>query len=141
MYAEFLRDHGFLPIPVKTASDALTVAPHANVIVTETLLPGRIDGIEFIARLKRDKRTKAIPVIALTVCAWQTERERAESAGCEAFLAKPCLPDALLREVRRVLASSQSRDVGGTATKEDLPNEPADHRGLAVDSTVLKGLE
>ena len=141
MYAEFLRYHGFLTIPVKTASDALTVAPHADVIVTETLLPGRIDGIEFIARLKRDERTRTIPVIALTVCAWETERERAEEAGCEAFLAKPCLPDALLREVRRVLASSQSRDVGATATKEDLPNEPADHRGLAFDSTVLKGLE
>ena len=96
MYAEFLRYHGFLPIPVRTASDALTVAPHADVIVTETLLPGRIDGIELIARLKRDERTKTIPVIALTVCAWQTERERAEEAGCEAFLAKPCLPDALL---------------------------------------------
>src|SRR5271154_873209 len=107
MYAKFLRRHGFLPIPVKTASDALTVAPHADVIVTETLLPGRIDGIEFIGRLKRDERTKTIPVIALTVCAWQTERERAEKAGCERFLAKPCLPDALLREVRRVLASSQ----------------------------------
>jgi len=52
-YAEFLRCHGFLPVPVKTASQGLTVAPHADVIVTETLLPGRIDGIEFIARLKK----------------------------------------------------------------------------------------
>ena len=138
MYAEFLRDHGFLPIPVKTASDALTVAPHADVIVTETLLPGRMDGIEFIARLKCDERTRTIPVIALTVCAWQSERERAEKAGCEAFLAKPCLPDALLREVRRVLASSQVRDVSGTATKGGLPTEPADHRGLAVASTLLR---
>ena len=101
MYAEFLRYHGFLPIPVKTASDALTVTPHADVFVTEMLLPGRIDGIEFIARLKHDERTRTIPVIALTVCAWQSERERAEKAGCEAFLAKPCLPDALLREVQR----------------------------------------
>jgi CheY-like chemotaxis protein len=138
MYAEFLRYHGFLPIPVKTASDALTVARHADVIVTETLLPGRIDGIEFIARLKRDERTKTIPVIVFTVCAWHAERERAEKAGCEAFLAKPCLPDELLREVRRVLASSQLRDVSGTATRGDLPNESADHRGLARDSTVFK---
>ena len=84
---------------------------------------------------------KTIPVTALTVCAWQTERERAENAGCEAFLAKPCLPDALLREVRRVLASSQLRGVRRTATRRDLPNEPADHPGLAPDSTVLKQLK
>jgi two-component system cell cycle response regulator DivK len=104
LYAEFLRCHGFLPVPVRTASEGLTVAPHADVIVTETLLPGRIDGIEFIARLKAGERTKAIPVVVLTVCAWPAERERAEHAGCDGFLTTPCLPDALLREVHRVLA-------------------------------------
>src|SRR3984893_8965865 len=98
-YAAFLRQHGFLPIPVATASDALSVAPHADVIVTETLLPGRIDGIEFIARLKGGERTRTIPVVVLTVCAWPAERERAEHAGCDAFLSKPCQPDALLRAV------------------------------------------
>jgi two-component system cell cycle response regulator DivK len=136
-YAAFLRHHGFLTIPIATASDALRLAPHADVIVTETLLPGRIDGFEFIARLKRDERTKTIPVIVLTVCAWHAERERAEKAGCDAFLANPCLPDALLREVRHVLAASQLRDVRGTATNGDLPNEPGERRGLA-DSTRLK---
>ena len=117
-YAAFFRQHGFLPIPVATASVALSVAPHADVIVTETLLPGRIDGFEFIARLKRDERTRTIPVIVLTACAWHAERERAEQAGCDAFLAKPCLPDGLLREVRRVLASSPLRDVRRTATNQ-----------------------
>jgi two-component system cell cycle response regulator DivK len=136
-YAAFLRRHGILPIPVSTASVALRVAPHADVIVTETLLPGRMDGFEFIVRLKRDERTKTIPVIVLTVCAWHAERERAEQAGCDAFLENPCRPDALLREVRRVLASSPLRDVRGTATNKDLPNEPAEPRGLA-DSTRLK---
>jgi two-component system cell cycle response regulator DivK len=111
MYAEFLRYHGLQPIPGATVSDALTIAPHADVIVTETLIPGHMDGIEFIARLKRDASTKTIPVIVLTACAWDTERERAEKAGCDVFLAKPCLPDELLRVVRRVLASSRSRDV------------------------------
>jgi len=125
MYAKFLRRHGFLPIPVATASDALSVAPHADVIVTETLLPGRIDGIEFIARLKAGERTRAIPVVVLTVCAWAAERERAEHAGCDVFLAKPCLPDALLREVNRVLAPSHPRDVRDTTTEGNLPNERA----------------
>jgi hypothetical protein len=35
-YAEFLRCHGFLPVPVKTASQGLTVAPHADVRNTPT---------------------------------------------------------------------------------------------------------
>jgi two-component system cell cycle response regulator DivK len=125
LYAAFLRCHGFLPIPVKTASEGLIVAPHADVIVTETLLPGRIDGIEFIARLKSGERTRTIPVIVLTVCAWPAERERAEHAGCDVFLTKPCLPDALLREVHRVLALSGSR-VHDATTKRYLRSERAD---------------
>jgi DNA-binding response OmpR family regulator len=118
MYAKVLRRHGLLPVPIATASVALSVAPRADVIVTETLLPGPIDGIEFIRRLKRGERTKTIPVIVLTGCAWPAERERAENAGCDVFLAKPCLPDALVREVRRVLARRRSRDAGDMATTQ-----------------------
>ncbi|HEV3215470.1 MAG TPA: response regulator [Vicinamibacterales bacterium] len=137
-YAAFLRRDGFLPIPVATAGDALRLAPHADVIVTETLLPGRMDGFEFIARLKGDERTKAIPVIVLTVCAWQAERERAKEAGCDAFLARPCPPDVLVREVRRVLEPSQLRDVHGATTGGDLPNELAERHALAAGSTRSK---
>jgi two-component system cell cycle response regulator DivK len=126
LYAEFLRGHGFLPIPVKTASEALTVAPHADVIVTETLIPGRFDGIEFIARLKGCERTRTIPVVVFTVCAWPAEREHAEHAGCDVFLRKPCPPDALLREVNRVLAPSHPRDVRDATTEGNLPNERVD---------------
>jgi two-component system cell cycle response regulator DivK len=71
--------------------------------VSEMLLHGHIDGLELLARLKGDERTKAIPLIVLTVCAWTTERARAEEAGCDVFLAKPCLPGELLDAVRRVL--------------------------------------
>ena len=102
-YADFLHRHGFLTIPVKTASQGLTAAPHADVIVTETLIPGRVDGIEFITRLKAAEHTKAIPVVVLTVCAWPAERERALHAGCDGFLTRPCPPEALLREINRAL--------------------------------------
>jgi CheY-like chemotaxis protein len=111
MYGEFLGHHAFLAVPVSTARIGLTIAPNADVIVTGLLLPGDMDGIEFMARLKRDQRTKRIPLVVLTACAWKTDRERAEQAGCDAFLPKPCLPDNLLREVRRLLAASKLREV------------------------------
>ena len=37
-----------------------------------------IDGHELIARLRNDERTNQTPIIVLTACAWNTERERAE---------------------------------------------------------------
>jgi two-component system, cell cycle response regulator DivK len=109
MYAECFRHQGWLPVSVSTAGEAWRVAPIADVIIAGILLPGQIDGIELVTQLKADERTKRIPVIVLTTCAWQTERERAEHAGCDEFLAKPCLPDELVRAVRRVLALRRVR--------------------------------
>jgi two-component system cell cycle response regulator DivK len=106
MYAEFLRHAGMTPIVVSNAVPALTVAPDADVIVTGLLLPGSMDGIEFIVRLRSDRCTSGLPIIVLTSSAWDTERDRAHRAGCDVFLSKPCLPDHLVREIRRLLARS-----------------------------------
>ena len=104
MYVEYLRYEGFTPVPVSTATDALRASPRAAVIVTGLLLPGEMDGIEFVTRLKSHDRMKHIPTIVLTACAWDSERERAVAAGCDLFLPKPCLPDVLVRHIRRLLA-------------------------------------
>jgi two-component system, cell cycle response regulator DivK len=107
MYAEFLDHQGMVAICVSSARRAMTVAPIADVIVTGLRLPGEIDGVDLIAWLRRDNRTKRIPIIVLTACAWNTERASAETAGCDVFLSKPCLPDELLRQLRRLVASSK----------------------------------
>jgi len=104
MYAECFRHHGWLPVSVSTADEAWRIAPSVDVIIAGILLPGQMDGIELLAQLKADQRTNRVPVIVLTTCGWQTERERAENAGCDAFLTKPCLPADLVGAVRRVLA-------------------------------------
>jgi CheY-like chemotaxis protein len=123
MYTEFLRYEGFRVIPASTARDGLTAARHVDIIVTGLLLPGDMDGVELLTRLKKDERTKRIPVIVLTACVWKSDRDRAEGAGCDVFLPKPCLPDDLMRTVRRLLASSRLRDVRGLSVKTALPPE------------------
>jgi CheY-like chemotaxis protein len=132
MYAEYFRYQGFLPVPVSTARDGLTVAHKVDVIVTGLLLPGDMDGIEFIARLKTDERTKRIPVVVLTACAWTRDRDRAEQAGCDLYLPKPCLPADLLQNVRRLLAASKLHEVHGVPLRADLPSDVRNrHEGPA----------
>jgi CheY-like chemotaxis protein len=63
----------------------------------------RMDGWEATRRLKADARTQAIPIVALTGHALAGHLESARRAGCQAFVTKPCLPDTLVTEIRRML--------------------------------------
>lgn len=109
MYAEYLSHEGLLPICIANGTDALRIAPRADVIVTGLLLPGGVNGFELIARLRTDVRTKNTRIVVLTASVWTNERERATAAGCDLFLSKPCLPHTLVREIRRMLASPNAR--------------------------------
>src|SRR5437868_4834332 len=91
MYAEFLRHHGVEPLCAVATAEALELAPTADIIATELMLPTVTEGVEFIQRLRADERTKHVPIIVVTSWAWQTERLRAQDAGCDVFLTKPCL--------------------------------------------------
>jgi chemosensory pili system protein ChpA (sensor histidine kinase/response regulator) len=126
MYEEFLRHQGFAPIAVTNGTDALFAAPQADVVVTGILLTGTIDGIELISRLRAEERTRHVPIVVLTSCVWPPEPERARRAGCDVFLPKPCLPEELLHEVRRVLRPSKLRRGRAAGPKAPGPDEPHD---------------
>ena len=57
-------------------------------VLMDMQLPG-IDGVEALGRLRRDERTGAIPVLALTAQAMQGDRERFLAAGFDGYLSKP----------------------------------------------------
>ena len=109
MYAEYLSHRGLTPLCVQEADAALRLARRADVIVTGLLLPGPIDGYALIGRLRQSTGTRNIPIVVLTGCAWTSEEARARSAGCDVFLSKPCFPDMLLREIRRMLTARTPR--------------------------------
>jgi CheY-like chemotaxis protein len=130
MYEAFLRYRRFRPVVVSIAVDALRVASRADVIVTGILLPGSMDGIELVRRLKADHRTRRIPTIVLTVCVWPHDQARAWAAGCDAFLAKPCLPDRLIAEIQRVMSESHPQPMSALsrARCRDVAPDPTERR-------------
>lgn len=109
MYAEFLAHAGVTPITASNAADGFAAAPRSDIVVTGIRLSGDLTGLDLIARLRADDRTRDLPIIVLTALAWRVERERALAAGCDVFLAKPCLPDDLLRQVRLLLTARNRR--------------------------------
>jgi CheY-like chemotaxis protein len=110
LYARQFHVAGFR---VSTANDGEMAYQRAvelrpDVVVMDLSLPG-VDGWEATRRLKRDLRTMHIPVIACTAHAFGGAVERALEAGCDAYVAKPCLPENLLNEVQGLLARWQRR--------------------------------
>ena len=105
LYAEQLVLSGFDVIEAGNGEDAIahTSAQAPDVVLMDLSLPV-LDGWEATRRLKADSRTAHIPVVALTAHDGSGELQRATRAGCDWFVPKPCPPDALIVEVRRVLA-------------------------------------
>ena len=104
MYAEYLQFSGFRVAEAKNGNEAVeqAFALKPDLILMDLSLPG-IDGWEATRRLKADDATKHIPIVALTGHALPGASEGARRAGCDSFVTKPCLPDDLVVEVRRML--------------------------------------
>ena len=105
MYAECLDASGFAVAQASSGDEAVAkaVALQPALIVMDLALPG-MDGWTATRAIKTDARTSRIPVVALTGHARSDASSAAREAGCDAFLTKPCLPDAVVEVVRRLLA-------------------------------------
>lgn len=104
MYAEYLSFSGFDVLQAANGVQALHCATERlpDLILMDLALP-LMDGWEVTRRLKADSRTANIPIVALTGHALSLFLEAAQRAGCDAWITKPCLPEDLVREIRRVL--------------------------------------
>lgn len=95
---------GFLTAEASTGEEAIQIAERLipDVLLTDLIFPD-IDGLAVARRLKQQPATAGIRVILLTGFGTDDFRRRAADAGVLRALLKPCLPDVMLREVRRVL--------------------------------------
>ena len=104
MYRDYLEFCGFR---VATAGDGREAIDKArdltpDLILMDLSLPG-IDGWEATRQLKQDPATARIIILALSAHALATEGARAKQAGCDGFIAKPCLPPDLVTEMTKYL--------------------------------------
>jgi CheY-like chemotaxis protein len=110
MYAEWFRRKGYCTLQAATASDGLRLATELapDIVVTDIKLPGSMDGLDLTETLKQDQSTRALPVVILTGCAFERDRQQANLAGCDRFLTKPCLPEVLATSIEEVLSGQRS---------------------------------
>ena len=99
---KILTGEGYLTLEATDGRGALVLArrEHPDLIIMDLAMPD-LDGWETSRRLKADPKSADIPIIALTAFAMRGDEERARKAGCDAYLSKPCRPQAIRETVRR----------------------------------------
>jgi CheY-like chemotaxis protein len=101
IYCTILKHSGYDVLVARDGEQALETARDRlpGLILMDISIP-KIDGWEVTRRLKADPATAAIPIVALTAHALASDRQMAESVGCDGYISKPADPLAVLGEVR-----------------------------------------
>ena len=108
MYVESLRRAQYDVEETEDGREALAtaIARQPDIIITETRLIG-INGYELCRLLKRDEATCAIPIVVVTCDDRPTDIRRAQQAGADRVLPKPCPAGMVLAEIGCLLQRSK----------------------------------
>ena len=101
IYSEYLRVHGWVVFGAADGRAGLDKA-----IDLDIAMP-RVDGWTVLKNLRESSWTATIPVIV--VSALNDVRDEAFEAGCDAYLAKPCPPEVLLKQIVGLLRNSTAK--------------------------------
>lgn len=109
LYREYLQHEGFRTVDAHNGHQALEKARdlQPNAVLTDLAVPG-MDGFEFCRALQESPATRSIPILAVTGHSeYLDQPDRFAQAGIAHVLIKPCAPDVIAAELRRLLGSGQ----------------------------------
>ncbi len=106
----YLRGAGFDVLTATDGLEALSRATQAlpDLAVIDLGMPG-VSGFEVASVLRSRDDTREIPLIASTGYSHAPQLEEARRCGFDTVLVKPCDPEVLVGEIRRLLAGRVSR--------------------------------
>lgn len=94
-------------ITASKGQDALDLATKYDIdlVLLDLILPD-INGFDLASRLKQNKSTQNISIIAISGLVRKKDHDRALMAGCDDYLEKPYLINDLNRKIRQYLPQS-----------------------------------
>ncbi len=103
---DLLGNAGFDLMEAENGEEALAAVAkqRPDLILMDIQLP-TMDGYEATRRIRANPEMKDVPIIAVTSYALTGDDAKALAAGCNAYMAKPYSPRALLAKVREYLAN------------------------------------
>jgi len=102
-----LKSKGFQVASAEDGMAALEIMANEqfDAIVLDINMP-RMNGLEFLEKVKSNDAYASIPVIMLTTEGQEEDQDKAMDLGATAYIVKPFKPTLLLRIVDKTLAST-----------------------------------
>lgn len=124
-----LKRAGHMVLCAESAEQARKMVNNVlpDLVLLDWMLPD-MNGIEFARKLRREDRTKAIPIIMLTARIQESDKIAGLEAGADDYITKPFSPRELLARIKAVLRrrlpemSDEIIEMGG------LKLDPTTHR-------------
>lgn len=106
---DLLEVEGYRILQAVDAETGIEIAreKHPDLILMDLALP-RLDGLSAVRMLKRDPRTRDIPVVALTAHAMVGDEQKALDAGCVGYIAKPIDVNGFSRRIQSYLTPKET---------------------------------
>lgn len=103
----------FSGFEVESVADGIQVLEKAqqqpfDLILLDVRMP-RMTGYEACRRLREDEATQAIPIVFLSAKGQEEEIKQGLEAGAASYILKPFAPEALVRDIRAVLAEGATQ--------------------------------
>jgi len=115
LVCELLEFEGYRMVQATDAEEAIGILQQCtpDLILMDIALPG-MDGLTLTRRLKADKRTAQVPVVALTAFAMKGDSQKAIAAGCDGYITKPINTRELPAEIAVFLGRAMACAKGKT---------------------------
>lgn len=99
-----LMRQGYQVTCAETGEEGLELANEdtPDIVLLDLMLPG-LDGLEVCRQLKRDSKTKSIPVVMLTAKGEESDVVAGLEMGADDYVTKPFSPKVLLARVKAVI--------------------------------------
>lgn len=81
-------------------------AEKPDLVLLDVVMPGR-NGYEVLRGLRRNEKTKNLPVLVISSKGEPTDIEWGKRQGANGYLTKPYTPDSLRQAVRELLSGSE----------------------------------
>ncbi|MDE2387912.1 MAG: phosphate regulon transcriptional regulator PhoB [Betaproteobacteria bacterium] len=135
-----LQQAGYETVCADNAEKAMAVIKAAlpDLILLDWMLPG-MSGIEFARVLRRDDRTRLIPIIMLTARTQESDKVAGLEMGADDYITKPFSPRELIARINAVLRRLIPEASDEVVEIDGLRLDPVNHRITAGNQEVELG--